>query len=297
MIDSEPGVEQPTLWPTWCLLRWLGLRDRSCWPSSWHSPCLHHHCTIVCWLPLQQLSAAFRPRLLPVPSPLFSPGAVPAADGEAAPPAAGSSKASAVARGRRRSHCPPPPPLAAARCGSDHPRGDMEDAQSHRCTICLTAPPEQPATVLGCSCGHEYWSVPLRCARLCSSVLDAALQLAAAPRYTAPLNTLHPPCPRSLECLRQWCRTRLQPKCAICQAPIARIVSGGVEQVGRVPRAGGAAACSLTMWRHGRGRPLCSAAACVQDAPPPDKLEEEGPDLGCLDHAYFVSESTRLMCR
>lgn len=35
----------------------------------------------------------------------------------------------------------------------------------------------------------------------------------------------------------------------------------------------------------------------MQPVPPPDRLEEEGPDLGCLDHAYFMAEAGRLLCR
>lgn len=30
-------------------------------------------------------------------------------------------------------------------------------AEQHRCVICLSSPPHQPATVQGCSCGHEFW--------------------------------------------------------------------------------------------------------------------------------------------
>lgn len=38
--------------------------------------------------------------------------------------------------------------------------------------------------------------------------------------------------PRSLECLRQWCRTRRQPRCPLCQASIQRLVlRDGTEEV------------------------------------------------------------------
>ncbi|KAL4440084.1 hypothetical protein ABPG75_003085 [Micractinium tetrahymenae] len=93
----------------------------------------------------------------------------------------------------------------------------------HRCSICLQAPPAKPCTVAECHCSHEY----------------------------------------CYECLQQWCRTRRQPKCPLCQAEIKHIVVDGQQQ----------------------------------PAPPPDRLEEEGPDLGCLDHAYFAAESDRLLCR
>ncbi|PSC73811.1 E3 ubiquitin-ligase ORTHRUS 2-like [Micractinium conductrix] len=86
---------------------------------------------------------------------------------------------------------------------------------------------------------------------------------------------LHPPerpatvsechCGRSycLVCLQQWCRTRRSPRCPLCQAEIQHIVCDGEQQ----------------------------------PVPPPDRLEEEGPDLGCLDHAYFMAEAGRLLCR
>lgn len=35
----------------------------------------------------------------------------------------------------------------------------------------------------------------------------------------------------------------------------------------------------------------------MQDAPPPDRVEEEGPDLRCLDHSFFSAESDRLLYR
>ena len=43
----------------------------------------------------------------------------------------------------------------------------------------------------------------------------------------------------------------------------------------------------------------CALLPCsvLQEVPPPDRLEEEGPDLNCLDHAYFRAESDRLLCR
>ena len=63
--------------------------------------------------------------------------------------------------------------------------------------------------------------------------------------------------------MQQWCRTRRNPNCCVCQAAIARIVCGGAETA----------------------------------APAPDRLQEDGPDLGCLDHAYFTAESDRLLCR
>ncbi|KAI7841130.1 hypothetical protein COHA_005100 [Chlorella ohadii] len=97
------------------------------------------------------------------------------------------------------------------------------DAEQHRCVICLSSPPHEPATVKGCSCGHEF----------------------------------------CLACLEQWCRTRRQPKCPLCQHAIEHIICGGSEQ----------------------------------EAPPPDGVEEEGPDLRCLDHSFFSAESDRLLCR
>lgn len=43
--------------------------------------------------------------------------------------------------------------------------------------------------------------------------------------------------------------------------------------------------------------PLFNCNRAVQEAPPPDRVEEEGPDLRCLDHSFFSAESDRLLCR
>lgn len=50
--------------------------------------------------------------------------------------------------------------------------------------------------------------------------------------------------------------------------------------------------------RHRQTKPLATPCCpALQEVPPPDRLEEEGPDLNCLDHAYFRAESDRLLCR
>lgn len=142
-----------------------------------------------------------------------------------------------------------------------------------------------------------------------------------------------PPC-CSYGCLEQWCRTRRQPKCPLCQAEIKHLVVDGQRQVSRFAgrRAGLLAPspsrpiealsfisilglCQLSCraylaappgLHHHPGaqkaklahapEPLL-APPVAQPAPEPDRLEEEGPDLGCLDHAYFAAESDRLLCR
>eukprot|EP00803_Ostreobium_quekettii_P000009 evm.model.scf_1803.1 EVM.evm.TU.scf_1803.1 scf_1803:28743-33230(+) len=66
-------------------------------------------------------------------------------------------------------------------------------------------------------------------------------------------------------CLRKWASGRRNPLCPLCAAPIHAIVlpNGEVEPV----------------------------------VPEEAKAEEEEPDLGCLDHAYFLAETQRLLSR
>jgi hypothetical protein len=90
----------------------------------------------------------------------------------------------------------------------------------------------------------------------------------------------------------------------MCQAAIKHIVVDGEQQVRPA-----ATFCLVRCWLPAGARrpdsqtgcPLlaCSALLCpaLQEVPPPDRLEEEGPDLNCLDHAYFRAESDRLLCR
>lgn len=67
-----------------------------------------------------------------------------------------------------------------------------------------------------------------------------------------------------LECIRQWSRSSPEPRCPLCNASFSVLVHSGTEEE----------------------LPLSSQQRAKVEA-----------DLGCLDHAYFTSETRRLISR
>ncbi|KAK9803277.1 hypothetical protein WJX72_005560 [[Myrmecia] bisecta] len=65
-----------------------------------------------------------------------------------------------------------------------------------------------------------------------------------------------------LACIKEWSRTRLEPRCPLCNGQMTAVSYAGIEE----------------------------AVQPLQQ----QRVEE---DLGCLDHAYFQAETERLLCR
>jgi hypothetical protein len=68
-------------------------------------------------------------------------------------------------------------------------------------------------------------------------------------------------------CIHQWGATRRAPTCPVCRGPMAALVLA-----------------------DGREQPVAAAPAAAG-------ASDEGPDLSCLDHAYFLAEVSRLVSR
>ncbi|CAD7698844.1 unnamed protein product, partial [Ostreobium quekettii] len=68
-----------------------------------------------------------------------------------------------------------------------------------------------------------------------------------------------------VDCLRKWASARRVPLCPLCAAPIHTIVLPDGEE-----------------------EPVVPSTA---------RADEEEPDLACLDHTYFLSETQRLLSR